>query len=515
MILCSDLNKHRLGNALFKIAFTKAMAIKFKHEYTLPRWGYANYFCMDRWSDQKWPSTIKIQEPSFDYSPEVFDYIKEYNYVNIDFIGYWQSFRYFADEWDEIKEEFRWEKSFLDGIWERTDFRPSQKDWAVHVRLTDYQNNPNYIQIPSSYYTDEFIAHPERNFYVFSDDINEAKNKLGNWPNVTYVEGSADVEDMALMSQFENLIISNSTFSWWAAHLSSLYHKVNVIRPDGLFSGELAKKATGKDFYKTEWITRPIHNIKIVKSEKMDLRDTTFITVVKIDSQDRRENLQLMLEFILKHYNTNIIVGENSTRECEWVKTLPNVSYVFFDEFEFHRTRFLNELFKMSKTEIVVNHDVDVLIPPSQMEEAIKMIRKGYDFVYPYGGAFLRLPRSCYGKIKSTLSLDGMQGQELQGARDKSVGGCVLARKSAHFQVGGENEKYMKFGREDVSRYHRYINFGKCERVEGPLFHIEHFIGPDSSPNHDYAAVNLSEARKELRMTKEKLLDYIKTWDWL
>jgi hypothetical protein len=507
MLLCNDLNKHRLGNALFKIAFIKATSIRFKQDYALPVWSYSKYFCMEnKWSDIKWLSTVKVQEPSFDYAPVE----NKYHSINVDYLGYWQSFKYFAEEWDAIKDEFRWEKSFLAGMWERTDFRPSKGDWAVHVRLTDYRENPNYIQIPSSYYIEFFNTNDE--FYIFSDDIKEAKNKLGTWTNVTYVEGSTDIEDMALMSQFQNIIIANSSFSWWAAHLASLYHKVNVIRPGGLFSGELAKKATGNDFYKPEWVIKPIHNIKIVKNEKVDLRDVTFITVVKIDSQDRRENLHLMIEFLLKHYDTNIIVGENSTHECEWVTTIPGVSYVYFDDFEFHRTKFLNELFRMSETEIVVNHDVDVLIPPSQMEEAVKMIRAGYDFIYPYGGAFLRLPRRCYAEIKQSLSLDGMEGKELQGAKDKSVGGCVLARKSSHFRVGGENEKYMKFGREDVSRHHRYINFGKCGRVEGPLFHIEHFIGPDSSFNHDFAAVNLSEARKELRMTKEQLWSYIQSW---
>jgi hypothetical protein len=515
MILCTDLNKHRLGNALFKIAFVKALSIRFKQDYALPSWEYAKYFCMeDRWSDVKWLSSVKIREPSFDYSPIE----NKYHSVNVDYMGYWQSFKYFYKEWDAIKDEFRWEKSFLDGIWERTDFRPGLNDWCVHIRLKDYVNNPNYVRLTPEYYIEFFRSNPDKQYYIFSDHIPDARKMVGLWPNVQFVGGSTDIEDLALMSQFKNFIIANSSFSWWAAHLAELYDQgserdIQVIRPDGLFAGELAKTCTGKDFYKPEWQIKPVHNIKIVKNKKIDLKDFTVVTVVCIDSNDRRENLQLMLEYLHKHYDTNFIIGETGTRECEFVQELPNTQYVYFEDDKFHRTKYLNTMMRMATTPYIINHDVDIIVPVSQMEEAANLLRTGIEFAYPYSGGFCRIERSYYSEIKATLDVSKL-GTFFRGADDDSVGGCVLVNKEAHFRVGGEAENYVNFGAEDRSRFDRYDLFGKCKRVQGVIYHLEHFLGPYSQGHHEYIVITRSEIRKERSLSKSKYWEYIHSKDW-
>jgi hypothetical protein len=501
----------RLGNCLWQYLFIRSLSHIHRVGWALPYWGYAKYFKFGKkWKeDIGYPVAYTICEPDFDYHPEIFEGI-EWN-DNNNFQGYFQSLKYSA--WDDIKEDFRWDEKFLSSILERTDFRPGNKDWALHVRRGDFVNNKSHHQLSSSYYISFIKEHTDCQFYVFSDDIPTCRLWFSALPNVEYVDKSTDVEDMALMSQFKNLLLSNSTFAFWAALISELYQGTVVIRPNCLFSGALAKSCKGTDFWPERWAVREVIPVIVPPLDnRIDFKDITFITVVKIDSEDRRENLHLMLEFLLKHYDTNIIIGENFTQECEWVASLPGVSYVYFEDLEFHRTKFLNALFRLSKTEIVVNHDVDILIPPPQMEEAVHLIRGDWEFVYPFGGDFLRIPRTFYPEIKSSLNTKCLEGKEIKGKGDNSVGGCVLAKKSAHFRVGGENEKYRKFGREDVSRYNRYTKLGKCSEVKGPLYHIEHFIGPDSNPNHDYMAINLSEARKELDMNKEQLLNYIKTW---
>jgi hypothetical protein len=508
------IHKHRLGNALFMIAYIRALAVRTKCHYVLPKWKYSPYFSM-QWKEGEINPDRVVKEPNFDFHELLLDYQVV---SNTEFQGYFQSFRYFDDVWDKIKDGFRFKQDFLDSIWERTDFRPDENCWCCHLRLGDYRGNKNYAQIPSTYFTDFFRKYPQRRYFVFSDEIPVARKMLGLWANVEYVEGSTDIEDLALMSQFQNFIICNSSFSWWAPQLATLYHdKVEVWRPDVLFDGDLAKTCTGKDFYKPEWKIKPIHNVGLKESEKIDLKDCTFITVVKIDSGERRENLQFMLEYILNHYDTNIIIGETGTHECEWVENFQNVRYVYFQDEIFHRTKYLNDMFRMSETEIVVNHDVDVLIPPQQMEKAVKLIRDGYDFAYPYDGRFLRIPRIHLNEFKDKEDLSVFDGKWLEKFYTDSVGGCVIARKTSHFMVGGENQNYKKFGHEDVSRWWRYKKLGKCDRIDGPLYHIEHFIGPDSHYRHDFSAINNSELNKEKRLIQQgadAIKKYISTWDW-
>ena len=59
------------------------------------------------------------------------------------------------------------------------------------------------------------------NFYIFSDDIDWCTREFNWLSNVYFVspdEYSAS-ETLYLMSLCKHFIISNSTFSWWAAYL--------------------------------------------------------------------------------------------------------------------------------------------------------------------------------------------------------------------------------------------------------------------------------------------------------
>lgn len=59
-------------------------------------------------------------------------------------------------------------------------------------------------------------------FFVCSNDIDEAKKILGSNEKFIYVgefEGMTDLDEFSIMSRCQNHIISNSTFSWWAAWL--------------------------------------------------------------------------------------------------------------------------------------------------------------------------------------------------------------------------------------------------------------------------------------------------------
>ena len=68
------------------------------------------------------------------------------------------------------------------------------------------------------------MQHPV--YYLFSDDIeyleqnvcpllNGAEYKIVNW-----TRGADSYIDMQLMSSCKNMIIANSSFSWWAAYLN-------------------------------------------------------------------------------------------------------------------------------------------------------------------------------------------------------------------------------------------------------------------------------------------------------
>lgn len=108
-----------------------------------------------------------------------------------------------------------------------------QKETAVcvHVRRGDYLH-PQYAQLQvcnEQYYTEAIrqarllIKNPV--FYIFStghEDIEWIRQNYHFDADVRYVDlDNPDYEELRLMTACQHFIISNSTFSWWAAVLSN------------------------------------------------------------------------------------------------------------------------------------------------------------------------------------------------------------------------------------------------------------------------------------------------------
>jgi hypothetical protein len=503
----------RLGNNLFEIAFIKSLSKRNNTQWALPLWDYLKYFQMSWNVDTDIKINDEIRELNFDFHPMFLQPIQNYFTLNTDIRGYWQSEKYFEDVWDEIKNEFKFKQGFLDSIFERTDFIPGKNDWAVHLRLGDYVGNKNYVQIQPSYYI-EFFKDKTKTFYVFTDDYTLAKKMLGNHDNVEYVEGCSDIEHLALMSQFNNLIIANSTFSWWAAKIAEIYNKdVKVIRPECLFAGPLAKTCTGKDFYPGRWESRSIYQKSLYFKGKRDLKDVTFIIPVKNDSQDRVENLELTIKFIRANFNTNIIVGEQGTHDFSDVDS---DEYIWFSYPNFHRTRMLNNITVLTQTPIVINWDADVFVNPDQIFEAVKMIREGYEVVYPYDGTFIHMDRCFYEQLNQDILLFNsffgiFHNMSFNGKI--SYGGAVVFDKKAYLSIGGENENFISHAPEDVERFYRISTLGlKWGRTTGNLYHLDHFIGTDSTHGNEFKLINRSEINRVKSMDSNMLRKYIETW---
>jgi hypothetical protein len=88
-------------------------------------------------------------------------------------------------------------------------------------------------------------------FIIVSDDINWVKNNIKG-SNIYYSEASDDLFDLALMSNCDHHIISNSTFAWWGAWLNVNENKT-IICPTKWF--EEASGLDEKDIICQTWIT--------------------------------------------------------------------------------------------------------------------------------------------------------------------------------------------------------------------------------------------------------------------
>lgn len=114
-----------------------------------------------------------------------------------------------------------------------------ENDIAIHVRRGDYSRFKDSIGIlSSSYYLDAIKEFgPNRRVIVFSDDI-EINREFPTSADFSFTPeltlGKA-MDSLFLMLKFRNLVMSNSTFSWWAASLGRSDKK--IITPNKWFRG--------------------------------------------------------------------------------------------------------------------------------------------------------------------------------------------------------------------------------------------------------------------------------------
>lgn len=164
--------------------------------------------------------------------------------------GTWQSYKYFQEYEQEIREDFEFRQDVYESNRRIADRIVNDgESVSVHVRRGDYVENPkhSYTQgVCTREYYDralEFFAKrlKKPTFYFFSDDIAFVKKEFGAPLNHVIVERrerrSTEVgfrddgyNDMYLMSLCKNNIVANSTFSWWAAYLNRNAGKI-VVAP--------------------------------------------------------------------------------------------------------------------------------------------------------------------------------------------------------------------------------------------------------------------------------------------
>lgn len=191
---------------------------------------------------------------------------KNYNidklYTRTYFDGYWQSEKYFENVRDVVRKEFVFSEDIGSVNKSIYDLIGSVNSIGIHVRRGDYLSNKvvyekygclcdikyynNAINRMSSLTVDPF-------FFVFSDDIDWAKLHLQLPENTVFIDwniGLDSYKDLQLLSACQHTVISNSSFSWWAAWLNSNSSKI-VVAP--------SRWKVGKDVVKnrvpSDWLT--------------------------------------------------------------------------------------------------------------------------------------------------------------------------------------------------------------------------------------------------------------------
>ena len=126
---------------------------------------------------------------------------------------------------------------------------------VVHVRLGDYKSEQNFGMPSHQYYENSIkfalAKEPFTDVWIFSDEISLAKRKLSISTDlpVRWIgnEELTTAETFEIMKSGDGFIISNSSYSWWAARLSHAENPIvispkpwfkNLKEPDNLIPSE-------------------------------------------------------------------------------------------------------------------------------------------------------------------------------------------------------------------------------------------------------------------------------------
>ena len=262
---------------------------------------------------------------------------------------------------------------------------------------------------------------------------------------------------------------------------------------------------------------------------KINLKNTTFIIPIRIESADRMRNVITILCYLLKKFDTNVILKEVDTESIFKRDVLPQIKDYLGDSindlthiFEksedsvFYRMKILNEMVDISNTPIIVNYDSDVLLKTKTCEESVRMILDGYDIVYPYGfGQYQKMVFADDTDVSNFISNDFNFDALDKKSRifDAQYGHVQFLNRKSYFDAGLENENFRGSSPEDKERFYRFEKLGyNIGRIDHEVYHLEHSRGYNSWPNsingNPYMAENFALWESLQKMSVLELKKY-------
>lgn len=223
---------------------------------------------------------------------------------------------------------------------------------------------------------------------------------------------------------------------------------------------------------------------------KLKLDNFSIVLPCRLDSTERLENIIFTSNKLLEEFDTNIIVIEVDNHNNLILKRLLDgeIKYHFYFDNDpvFYRTKYLNLITAELDTPFVGIWDTDVIAPFDQVVQATEILRNGEaDFVYPYDKYFLdtsTILRKLYMRENKIEFLMQNMKKMKEMYPPNPVGGAFLANLKAYKESGLENENFYGWGLEDGERFYRWESMGyKIKRVPGPLFHLSHGRGLNST----------------------------------
>lgn len=203
----------------------------------------------------------KVFEESKMYHEDLFDLDNKY------IAGYFACEKYYDDILPQLRKLIIFPNHSEIDLHERnietiTEMRQC-KSVSIHIRRGDYLSKENFDILggisTEAYYNkaEEYFKkkYGDVHFYVFSDDVQYAKERYGNGNEYSIIDwntGKNSMLDIQLMNNCLGNICANSTFSFWGARLNSRKDH-EVIRTLSMRNNQVCDPIIMHEYWKN-WI---------------------------------------------------------------------------------------------------------------------------------------------------------------------------------------------------------------------------------------------------------------------
>lgn len=278
MITCNLMGG--LGNQLFQIFTTISYAVKSRNKFkflnidklgggkTIIRYTFWGSFLkrLKPFLLDEIRHNLTIRENNFTFNELP---IEEMNGKDVLLFGYFQSYKYFQENYNmicRIVDIHSLKKDLIKTI----DYTPEQLEHCVslHFRIGDYKKIQNCHPLTTKEYYLNALNYIKNMcsstikykliYFCEDNDIEDVQTILDfltpQFPDYSFIRGDNKLEDweqMLFMSCCHHNIIANSTFSWWGAYFNDHPDKI-VCYPSVWFGPSLSDKNT-KDLCPPDW----------------------------------------------------------------------------------------------------------------------------------------------------------------------------------------------------------------------------------------------------------------------
>lgn len=257
----------------------------------------------------------------------------------------------------------------------------------------------------------------------------------------------------------------------------------------------------------------------LAAGRRLDLRDVTFMVPCRIESPDRRRNLRILVSYLRKYLDTNILICEDNPERqdvpglmAELGVPASEYGYIHLsgnDSPYTHKAKQINTMAEAAATPVLVVQDTDVVVEPTQYVFAQHAIRNGAALACPFNGLFFDIAAAYIPGVERHLAVGQI---DLFDPRNEmlyknSYGGSVFFSRDVFTRYGGFNENFVSWGWEDFEIYRRLERIDqRVERMWGPLLHLSHSRATNSVKQNPWYAHNTAEYDRVVALSKEEIL---------